>query len=122
MIASYLEAWRRYADFGGRSTRGEYWWFVLGHFLAMGALWGFESAMGWAGEDGGLGLLSALYQIAIFIPSWAIVVRRLHDIGKSGWYFWVVLIPFLGFVWLFFLLVERSEPGANRWGAYSGGY
>jgi uncharacterized membrane protein YhaH (DUF805 family) len=122
MIASYLEAWRRYADFGGRSTRRAYWAFVGVHLLVSVVLWGVESALGWTGEEGELGLLSALYAIASFVPSWAVLVRRLHDIGKSGWFFWVVLIPFLGFVWLFFLLVERSEPGANRWGAYPGGF
>ena len=56
------------------------------------------------------------YILAVLIPNLAVCVRRLHDIGKSGWYFLVILIPSLGQVILFIWFCTNSEVGANKWG------
>ena len=66
-----------------------------------------------AGESG---VLSNLYSLAVFLPSLGVLVRRLHDVGKSGWFFLIVLIPLIGAIWLLVLLFKDSEQGENKWG------
>ena len=51
-----------------------------------------------------------------FIPGLAVAVRRLHDVGKSGWWYLIVFIPCVGFIWLLVLFVTDSEHGPNKWG------
>lgn len=62
----------------------------------------------------GLGLLGILV-LGIIIPSLAVIVRRLHDTGKSGWWYLISFIPFGSIVLLIFFCLD-SEPGTNKWG------
>ena len=62
------------------------------------------------------GYLYFAYALAVFIPGLAVAVRRLHDIGKSGWMFLIVLIPLIGAIWLIVLFCQDSERGDNKWG------
>ena len=64
-----------------------------------------------------MGLLTTLYSLAILIPSIAVVVRRLHDTGRSGWWLLIGLIPVLGSIVLIVFFVLDSEPGENAYGA-----
>jgi uncharacterized membrane protein YhaH (DUF805 family) len=66
-----------------------------------------------AGESG---IIGNLYSLAVFLPSLGVLVRRLHDVGKSGWFFLIVLIPLIGAIWLLVLLFKDSEQGENKWG------
>ena len=66
----------------------------------------------------GIGVLGGLYSLAVIIPGLAVLVRRLHDVGKSGWMFFIILIPLIGAIWLFVLLVTDSNTGENKYGAY----
>lgn len=101
----YIEAWKKYAVFDGRSTRSEYWLFTLGNMLA-GVIFGLLGAE----------LLSALYTLAALIPGIAVSVRRLHDIGRSGWWLLIVLLPIVGLiVWIVFMVTD-SQPGGNQYG------
>ncbi|GGL93860.1 membrane protein [Deinococcus aerolatus] len=123
----YLKVLRtHYADFSGRARRREYWLFtlvntVISFVLALPFLLSSAaaSADGAPGSLGGLALASAvlasIYTLAVLVPSLAVVVRRLHDTGKSGWWYLLSLIPFGSLVVLVFLLLD-SEPGANKWG------
>ena len=64
-----------------------------------------------------IGTIAAyLYSIAVFLPGMAVSVRRLHDIGKSGWLLLVGLIPIIGFLYLLVLYCHDSQPGTNQWG------
>ncbi len=65
----------------------------------------------------GMGLIYILYSLAIFIPDTAVVVRRLHDVGKSGWWYLIILVPLVGIIWLVVLLLADSQPGTNQYGA-----
>jgi len=56
------------------------------------------------------------YALAIAVPSWALTVRRLHDVGKSGWWIFINLIPLVGGIWFFVLTVLDSKPGDNQYG------
>ncbi|MEA5260559.1 DUF805 domain-containing protein [Arcicella aquatica] len=113
----YLQVLQNYATFSGRARRSEYWYFML-----FNTLFCFIAAiicMAIYGFIGGIFvfyMVSLLYQLIIFIPSIAVIVRRLHDIGKSGWYFLVSLIPVAGAIWLLVLLVTEGEPYDNQYG------
>ena len=104
----YLKALKNYVGFGGRAQRKEYWMFVLFNIIV-------GVALGVADVMLGLGWLSPLYVLAVFLPGFAVGFRRLHDIGKSGWWIWISVIPLIGLVLLYFL-VQDSEAGDNHYG------
>ncbi len=110
----YLSALKKYAVFTGRSSRSEYWFFQLFSFIIILALSFLDVAIGTYYSD--YGLLSGLFLLAILIPSIAVSVRRLHDINKSGWMILINLIPFIGWIWNFILMVTDSTPGENKYG------
>lgn len=106
----YLNVLSKYAEFDGRARRQEYWMFGLINFMisfAIGFIEGLFDASG---------VLSMLYLLAMFIPCLAVSVRRLHDIGKSGWYCLVLLIPVAGAIWFFIMLCTDSEAKTNQYG------
>lgn len=101
---------QHYADFKGRARRKEYWMYIL--FYAIGAVIVTLVA--------GLirfPLLASLYSLALLVPTLAVAVRRLHDIGKSGWWLLIGLVPVVGGIWLLVLLCLDSQPDNNAWGA-----
>jgi uncharacterized membrane protein YhaH (DUF805 family) len=106
----YLDAWKNYVNFEGRARRKAYWMFILFNVIAIIALALIEGILG------GYGILPSLYSLAIVLPVVAIAVRRLHDIGKSGWWFFIQLVPIIGGIWFLILLVMDSEPGTNQYG------
>ena len=113
----YLKVLSQYADFSGRARRTEYWMFVLFNiiFLIVAAV--LDNLLGLTFmEELPYGYIYAAYGIAMFIPGLAVAVRRLHDIGKSGWMYLIVLIPLIGAIWLLVLFCLDSERGDNKWG------
>jgi uncharacterized membrane protein YhaH (DUF805 family) len=112
----YLQALRQYATFDGRSRRKEYWYFALFNMLAIVALVVVDSVAGTFSEEMGVGVLSGLYMLAVSIPGLAVSVRRLHDIGRTGWWVLIGVIPLIGTLVLLVLAVLDSQPGANRYG------
>ena len=106
----YLKALSQYADFNGRARRSEYWMFtVFNMIFAFVALF-VDSMIGTAR------VLYSIYVIAMFIPGLAVSVRRLHDVGKSGWMSLIALIPLIGPLWLLVLFFTDSNPGENKYG------
>ena len=100
----YLKVVRdNYANFKGRATRQEYWMFILFNFI-------FTIVASVIDAVTGLGFIYILYTLALFIPSIAAVIRRMHDVGKSGWFF---LIPIYNLI----LAVSSSDPNTNQYGA-----
>ena len=112
----------KYATFDGRASRSEYWWFALGSFL-ISLVIKFVFGIFDMGETA-----ISIYSIFIFIPSIAVSVRRLHDIGKSGWYYLVFAVSLFLMAWFSFLMMllafllflywvcKASEQGPNRFG------
>lgn len=118
----YLKCWQQYADFSGRARRKEYWMFYLFNCIVsfvLGFVLGFIGGLTGMME---LTYLSYIYGLAVFIPSLAVCVGRLHDIGKSGWMYLIVLIPIVGWIWLIVLFCTDSQPGTNKWGENPKGY
>jgi uncharacterized membrane protein YhaH (DUF805 family) len=119
----YLKVLRQYADFSGRARRKEYWMFVLFNVIvvfAFSILYGLALGLNDAFESAKPALwvnaMMALYSAAIFLPSLAVGVRRLHDIGKSGWMYLIALIPVVGGIWLLVLMATEGGSGENRYG------
>ena len=112
----YLLVLKKYVDFSGRARRKEYWMFVLFHVIFVVAAVVIDSLMGLTFDASGLGAVYLLYALATFLPGLAVSVRRLHDIGKSGWMILVSLIPIIGGIWLLVLAVTEGEPNANQYG------
>ena len=101
---------QKYATFSGRARRSEYWYFFLANFL-IGIILSFvDLGVGTFDEESGRGLLSSIAQIGLLIPSIAVGVRRMHDVGKSGWY---LLIPFYNL----YLACTDGDKGSNEYGA-----
>lgn len=120
----YLKVIKNYAVFSGRARRKEYWMFALFNliFIVIAAV--LDNILGttFKMDLGGAqsinlpyGYLYLLYALAVLIPGLAVAVRRLHDIGKSGWMFLIVLIPFVGAIWLLVLMVLNSKA-ENKYG------
>jgi len=112
----YLQVLKQYADFSGRARRSEYWYFALFNMIFVICAMILDNVLGIALEGIGYGPIYLLYVLAMFIPGVAVVVRRLHDVGKSGWMYFIVLIPIIGAIWLIVLLFTESQQGENKWG------
>ncbi|WP_262694515.1 DUF805 domain-containing protein [Kordiimonas aquimaris] len=100
---------RRYLDFEGRSIRSEYWWWMLFVFLVNIALNIFNGSIGGT-------LLSSLFSLIVLIPDISVSVRRLHDIGKSGWWILLWLVPLIGWVVIVYWAVQEGDVGDNEYG------
>ena len=105
----------QYANFSGRARRSEYWYFVLFNFLISFVL-GFIGGL--LGEKIGtvFTVISGLWSLVVLIPSLAVAWRRLHDIGKSGAYFLLILIPLVGAILLIVWFCQPGQPGDNQYG------
>lgn len=112
----YLKCWRQYADFSGRARRKEYWMFVLFNFIFALSAMIFDNILGLTIGELPYGVIYLLYILAVFVPGLAVSVRRMHDIGKSGWMILIGLIPIIGSIWLLILCCFDSQPGENRYG------
>jgi len=112
----YLTVLRKYAVFSGRARRKEYWFFILFNTIFAIVAMILDNVFGIAIEGMGYGLFYILYSLAVLIPGLAVSVRRLHDVGKSGWMLLIALIPIIGVIWLLVLMVIDSTPGENKYG------
>ncbi|MEC4113010.1 DUF805 domain-containing protein [Myroides pelagicus] len=99
-----------YADFNGRARRQEYWMFVLFNTLIGIAIGVVEYIIG-------TNFIGTVYSLAVLVPSIAVAVRRLHDIGKSGWMYLLVLLPIIGWIILIVWFATEGNAGANEYGA-----
>lgn len=100
----------KYADFSGRSSPSEFWWFQLFIFLVYVALAILSAAISeW------FVVLMGIFMLGVLIPAIAANVRRLHDTDKSGWWLLISLVPFIGIILIYFLAISGT-PGDNRFG------
>lgn len=98
-VESIRTCFAKYASFSGRAARSEYWWFVLFTLIA-------STVLGFISE-----IVSAIFSLAVLLPSIAVGVRRLHDVDKSGWFLLLWFIPVIGWIILIVWAVqEGKEP------------
>lgn len=125
----YVSAMKKYVRFSGRAPRKEYWMFILIYMIGVfilsfvdGALFGYtsETVSSGSGFSARVNLdspiFSGIFVIAHFLPGLAAAIRRMHDIGRSGWWILISLVPFIGVFIMIYWLAKRSEAGTNRFG------
>ena len=114
----YAQAIKRYIDIEGRSSRTEFWMFVLTNIIFAVLAFFLDNLFNINFEKGriGYGPIYILYALFSFVPGITISIRRLHDTGRSGLYFLISLIPIVGSIWLLILYCLESDKGNNKYG------
>ena len=107
----YLKVLSNYNDFKGRSRRKEYWMFILFHIIVVVILTIVDIFVGTYDEETGNGIISGVYSLLMIPITFSVAWRRMHDIGKSGWYF---LIPIYGQI---ILTTRNGDVGDNNFGS-----
>ena len=121
---------KNYVSWKGRATRAEYWWWTLFVFIVelpfsiiynvasqgelQKAMESGDQAATLAATFGPAYWLLLLVSLVFFLPSLAVTIRRLHDIDRSGGWFWIILVPFAGSIVLLVFALLPSTPGKNR--------
>lgn len=113
---SFVEAIKsvlsKYVTFSGRARRSEFWWWYLAMIILSVILYVITGK----GESDMGNLVSTIVALAVFLPNLAVAIRRLHDIGKCGWWVLINLVPLVGWIILLIFYVRDSEPGTNQYG------
>jgi uncharacterized membrane protein YhaH (DUF805 family) len=116
----YIKALKQYVDFRGRARRKEYWMFTLYNyaFLVLASILDYYLNLLITKPDGGVVYIVfiSLYGLAVLLPTLAVTIRRIHDVGKSGWMILVTLIPVIGVVWFYELMLTNSTTDENKYG------
>ena len=128
LISAHNNLFKKYAQFNGRSRRSEFWKAMLAIFIVMlvfliplGIVVADAYANGYSSDFAymitGFGIFAlSIYSLIILVPTWALTVRRLHDIGKSGWFALLSLIPYVGSIIIIIFAAMDSQPGPNQYG------
>ena len=123
LVAATKKALTNYVNFSGRAGRPEFWWWVLAALIVTiivrivdGLL--FAPLMGFDGfNENAWRPLSMLLGLALILPAIAVGVRRMHDIGKSGWWLLLGLVPIIGALVVIYFYAQKGDPDSNRFGA-----
>jgi uncharacterized membrane protein YhaH (DUF805 family)/transglutaminase-like putative cysteine protease len=118
-VGWFAVALRKYAVFEGRARRGEYWFFNLVYAIIGVSAAVMDHVLGFAFEATALGPIWPIYYmvcLVLFMPSLAVTVRRLHDVGRSGWFYLISFVPVLGGIWLLVQMCRDGTPGENKYG------
>ncbi|MCI2395415.1 DUF805 domain-containing protein [Aliiroseovarius sediminis] len=125
---SFMESIRtcfsKYVTFQGRAQRSEFWYFVLFVFVGQLLLGVVDSVLfgtvttyeGGFEAQTNTPILSGLFGLVTLLPGISVVVRRLHDTDRSGWWYWMFLIPLIGFIILIVWFASKGTHGPNRFG------
>lgn len=111
-LGALKDGFARYVDFKTRSTRSQFWWFALWSVIFGISAAVMDGMIGFGGE----GPVSLLSTVALLLPMLAVTIRRLHDIGRTGWWVLIQFVPLIGFIVLIVFACTKSDPHANRWG------
>lgn len=101
----------KYADFNGRASRSEFWWYALFAIIVAVVLQFVDNVIL------GFPLLGAIFSLATLIPGIAVSIRRLHDKDKSGWWLLICLVPVVGAILLIYWYATEGTAGDNQFGA-----
>lgn len=112
----YLNVMTKYADFNGRARRKEYWMFTLFNSIFAFAAIFLDNILDLSFRGTPYGPIYVIYVLAVFLPGLAVSIRRLHDIGKSGYMILLSFIPVVGTIWLLILMATESSPEDNEYG------
>lgn len=113
-VEAIKKGFKGYVVWNARSTRSEYWWWTLFAFIVAVVSSLIDSAL-FGSEMGGFGLLGTITSLVLFLPGLSVFIRRLHDTDRTGWWFWIVFIPIVGFIVLLVFMLLPSKMGPTRW-------
>ena len=108
-IDAVKSCFTQYVGFSGRARRSEYWYFTLFNLLGSMVFSILAQALG-------IPAITGIFSLAVFLPGLAVSIRRLHDIGKSGWWILIELIPIVGLILIIIWLCKDSDPADNQYG------
>lgn len=108
-----MDVLKKYAVFSGRARRAEYWYFTLFIFI-LNIVFSLVDYIALGAGDSGFAIFSTIFGLAVLLPAIGVGVRRLHDMGKAGWWYLLAVVPFGNLVLLYFF-VQDSEPD-NQYG------
>ena len=119
--AAVKSFWSHYSKFKGRSRRSEYWWIQLFLVLTNLAVAAIDLVLMNGDVDrfianGGGGIVGLIWILATIVPALAVLVRRVHDTGKSGWWVLIGYVPLVGGIVLLVFTVLDSDSGENKFG------
>ncbi|MBK8846553.1 MAG: DUF805 domain-containing protein [Bacteroidetes bacterium] len=112
----FIKALKQYGDFKTRARRMEYWMFAVCQLVFLIPAMLLDSLLGTNFEPLPYGFIYMITALVFFVPGLAVFVRRMHDVGKSGWFILIAFIPLIGAIWLLVLLFTDGQPGENKWG------
>ena len=107
---------KKYCCFSGRARRKEYWMLVLFNVIAAFIAGAIGGVLAGATNAPAFSFLGTIYNLAVILPSMGVLFRRLHDIGKSGWWWLIGLVPFVGWIIILVFVCLDSQPGENQYG------
>ena len=117
---SFIEAvatcFKKYATFSGRARRSEYWYFALFIVICQALTAAIGNMIFGAPQDGGNNMLTTIFNLAVLVPQISVFWRRMHDIGKKGTWFFLGLVPVIGWILLLVWECRDSQPGENEYG------
>lgn len=117
----------KYVTWAGRATRSEFWFFYLFYLIVLviastidvmflGGTVGSDPTADGLNFNVNFTILTSIASLVLFLPMLSATVRRLHDTDRSGWWYWIILVPFVGVILLLVWFCSRSTPGPNRFG------
>jgi uncharacterized membrane protein YhaH (DUF805 family) len=104
LLQAVISCLQKYIGFGGRASRAEYWWYMLFYIVL--------SIVAQLIND----KLASVVYFSLMLPTVAVGMRRLHDIGKSGWYMLIWLVAVIGWVIMIYWAVQPGQPNTNQYG------
>lgn len=113
-MGALKDGFARFVDFKTRSTRSQFWWWSLWSLIMSIVASILDTALGMGVDSGPIGLLVS---VAILLPSIAVAIRRLHDIGRTGWWYLIAFVPLIGWIVLIVFFCTKTEERVNQWGA-----
>lgn len=126
-VESVKTCFAKFTTWQGRAARSEYWYFTLYSILSQIAAMAVDGVLGTSfsvtdpntgqAMSMGYGWVYLLVALVNFLPGLAAVVRRLHDTGRSGWWYWIVLVPLIGAIMLLVWFCSRGTVGNNEYGS-----
>ncbi|MFD9727063.1 DUF805 domain-containing protein [Streptomyces sp. NPDC059072] len=110
LVHYYTDVLKKYVVFSGRARRQEVWMFILCNWLVEAVVLTVDWVIGLNF------ILYGVYTLAILLPVVGLAVRRLHDLGKSGWWYLINFVPIIGWIWMIVLMATEGDRGTNAYG------
>ena len=114
-VGAIKKGFRGYVVWNARSTRSEYWWWSLFSVIVAIVASVIDTAIFSTDMMMGVGPVSGIVTLALFLPGLSVWIRRLHDTDRTGWWVWIMLIPIVGAIVSLVFVLLPSKMGPTRW-------